>query len=48
MIGNIILWIKKVFKQQTCLHKYKWINASYRTNGSCRDFEECTKCEKIK
>jgi hypothetical protein len=43
MIGDIILWCKKFIKQQTCIHRYKYI---YRkdTGGS---FELCIKCDKI-
>ena len=37
MIGDLILWIKKVWKQQTCIHNYKWINRK-DTGGS---FEIC-------
>jgi len=48
MFGLFVLWIKRVYKQQTCIHKFKHVNASYRTNGSCSDFEECEKCELIK
>ena len=44
MLGDILLWIKNFFKQQTCIHKYKWINR--KDNGG--SFEECIKCEKIK
>ena len=44
MIGDIILWFKKFIKQQTCIHKYKWINRM--DNGG--SFELCTKCDKIK
>ena len=48
MMGDIISWIKKVYKKQTCIHDYKWINASLKTNGSCPDFETCSKYGKIK
>lgn len=48
MLGDLILWIKKIIKQQTCVHEYKYINASYKTNSSCSDFEQCIKCGKIK
>ena len=44
MIGDLILWIKRVFKQQTCIHDYKWINRK-DTGGS---FENCAKCDKIR
>lgn len=44
MIGDLILQIKKFFKQQTCIHSYRYV---YRKdNGS--DFEKCTKCDKLK
>lgn len=45
MIGDIILWFKKLIKQQTCIHKYLWINRKDYSGGS---FELCTKCDKIK
>ena len=44
MIGDLILWIKRVWKQQTCIHDYKWIHRK-DTGGS---FEQCSKCEKIR
>lgn len=44
MIGNLILWLKKVLKQQTCIHKYEWIIR--KDNGN--SFENCCKCDKIK
>ena len=44
MIGNIILAIKKFWKQQTCMHKYKWVYR--RDNGD--SFETCSKCEILK
>jgi len=44
MIGDLILWIKRMWKQQTCIHTYKWINRK-DTGGS---FENCTKCDKIR
>ena len=44
MFGDIILWIKLFFKQQTCIHDYKWVNR--RDNGA--DFQVCKKCDKIK
>lgn len=47
MFGDIVIAVKVWVKQQICLHTYKWVNASYRTNGSCSDFQECTKCERI-
>lgn len=44
MFGNLILWIKRVFKQQTCIHKYKSV---YRKDyGS--SFDLCEKCDLIK
>jgi hypothetical protein len=44
MIGDLILWLKSAWKEQTCIHKYEWI---YRhdTGGS---FEMCAKCERIR
>jgi len=48
MFGNLVLWIKKVWQQQTCVHDYKEVHASWRTNGSCPDFKKCKKCEYLK
>jgi hypothetical protein len=44
MIGDLILWIKRVWKQQTCIHNYTIVNRK-DTGGS---FENCLKCNKIK
>ena len=44
MVGDLVLWIKKFWKQQTCIHNYKWINR--KDNGG--SFENCLKCDKIK
>ena len=44
MIGDLILWIKRVWKQQTCIHTYKWVNR--KDNGD--SFEDCSKCDKIR
>jgi hypothetical protein len=44
MIGDFILWIKLFFKQQTCIHFYKYVHRK-DTGGS---FEECFKRGKIK
>jgi len=33
MFGDIVLFIKKVFKQQTCIHDYKVVNR-FDTGGS--------------
>ncbi len=46
MIGDLILWIKKVWKQQTCVHDYK---IHYDKTGLGRfDHYECDKCDKWK
>ena len=44
MIGDLILWLKRVWKQQTCVHEYKSV---YRkdTGGS---YEVCAKCDKLR
>jgi hypothetical protein len=44
MIGDLIIWIKKVWKQQTCFHIYKSVHR-HDTGGS---FEICIKCDKIR
>lgn len=43
MFGDIVLWFKEFFKQQTCVHHYEIV---YRkdTGG---DFLLCSKCNKI-
>ena len=43
MFGDIILWLKTFFSQQTCIHDYKPV---YRrdTGGG---FDICRKCKKI-
>ena len=43
MIGDLILWVKRVWKQQTCVHTYKTIIR--KDNGNT--FENCCKCDKI-
>jgi len=43
MIGDIVLWIKKFWKQQTCIHDYRIIIRK-DTGG---DFHSCFKCDKI-
>ncbi len=46
MIGDLILWMKKVWKQQTCVHDYK---IHYDKTGLGRfDHYECDKCDKWK
>lgn len=45
MFGDLILFFKKVFKQQTCIHNYKIIIRKDFAGGT---FQECTKCEKLK
>lgn len=44
MIGDLILWIRIVFKQQTCIHNYKTIIRK----DTWGDFKGCIKCDKIK
>ena len=42
MFGDLILWIKKTWKQFWCIHDYQWQGKlDYRYN-------ECTKCGRIK
>ena len=47
MIGDLILWIKKVWKQQTCLHSYRLIPDKTGGLGGY-DLYKCEKCVKIK
>ena len=44
MIEDIILWLKKTFKQQTCIHKYKDIHRK-DTGGSVVICEKCNKIQ---
>lgn len=44
MIGDLVLWIKEVWKQQICIHTYKWVHRK-DNRGS---FEECSKCDKLR
>lgn len=46
MIGDLILWIKKVWKQETCVHDYKF--EFDRTGLGKFDHHECNKCGKWK
>lgn len=43
--GDIYLSIKKFIKQNFCIHKYKTIIKKDYGGG---DYQECTKCEKIR
>lgn len=42
------VWVVKTWRRITCVHDWKYVHASYRTFGSCSDFEECRKCGKTK
>jgi len=44
MLGDFILWIEKVLKQQSCIHNYTWRNTMQL--GNCSSFECCTKCDR--
>lgn len=44
-MGDIILNMRNFFKGLVCIHKYKTV---IRRDYGGGDFEECTKCEKIK
>lgn len=43
MIWNLILWIKKKYKQNTCIHEYK---IDTRSVLLWFDLKYCTKCDK--
>ena len=45
MIGDLILWIKKIYKRQTCIHDYKFKPDKFF--GGRHDHYECLKCGKI-
>lgn len=44
MIGDLLLELKKWFKQQTCYHDYKHVHRIDTGGG----FEQCKKCGRIK
>ena len=44
MLGDIILWIKKMWKQFWCIHAYK-PTRSFMIGCS---WEVCDKCDKLK
>lgn len=44
MLGNLILYLKKFLKQQTCIHEYK---STYRLDNG-NSFWVCEKCERLK
>ena len=44
MIGDLVLFLKLFFKQQTCIHNYLYVNR--KDNGG--SFQNCSKCDKIK
>jgi hypothetical protein len=44
MIGDLIIWIKKIIKQLTCIHEYKHQTDPLMT----RDWYVCIKCDKLK
>jgi hypothetical protein len=45
MIGNLILWIKTLIKQEFfCIHEYKIVHRKDLQGGS---FCICRKCDKI-
>ena len=41
MIGDVILWIKKVLKRNSCLHEYKFIY------NDRHPYNECIKCGRV-
>jgi len=45
MFGDLIIWIKKVFKQQTCIHDYKPDRIGIITGLNFKRI--CSKCEKF-
>lgn len=44
MIGDIILYLKRVWKEQTCIHHYK----SVVRKDNFGIFFHCQKCDKTK
>ena len=44
MIGDLVLWIKQTWKQQTCIHDYRVVNRL--DNGG--SYEVCNKCEHLR
>ena len=46
MIGDAILYIKKLIKQNTCIHNYKY-DGRIDVYADILNFQKCTKCGKI-
>lgn len=44
MLWDFILFIKKIYKQQTCVHDYMVDNLSVRLDN-VRDMQFCKKCK---
>lgn len=47
MIGDIILSVKKILKQNMCIHEYKY-DGHIDVYGAMFNFEKCTKCGKLR
>jgi len=45
MIGDLILWFRKLIKQTFCIHDYYLISKVYLDGHS---YYKCEKCERIK
>ena len=45
MIGDIILWVKKFIKRQTCVHEYETMWAKLYIP---EDYKQCKKCGRVK
>jgi len=46
MLGDFILWLKRVYKQQTCIHDYK--SVADKSLAGTFDHYECKKCDRWK
>lgn len=47
MIGDVVLYIKKLIKQNTCIHNYKY-DGRIDVYTDVLNFQKCTKCGKIR
>ena len=47
MIGDAILYIKKLIKQNICIHNYKY-DGRIDVYTDVLNFKKCTKCGKIR
>ena len=47
MVGDVVLYIKNLIKQNTCIHNYKY-DGRIDVYADILNFQKCTKCGKIR